>query len=486
MQKARNATEGRRNGKDRHKQHASLGTARRHSQRGSSGAIAAMNAIVRNQLWDLPHAPEFAVDRAGFIRALDGCCARARAHQLDLAVVCLDLDRFKHMKAAFGHDFGELLVSAVNQRLREGLGQSWVQAHLGGDEFALVLPVQGRATALELARQAQRLLESPMQLADGSAVRLTVCAGISLFPDHGTNAEVLLNRSDIAVCQAKEESASYCQLYECAASSEDRSRERQQLLVELHDAIERNQLSLAFQPKVDLRTGAYAGAEALVRWHHPSLGEVSPGRFIPIAEDAGLIGQIGEWVLREALRSLSGQPFSESSAERIAINVSATQLRSEDFVPNLTRLLEETGVDGKRIEIEVTEGALVASTHVAASRIAALRSLGISIALDDFGTGFSAFTHLKNLPIDTVKIAPEFIADAVDDPSAGRLAAAMVAMVHSLGLKVVAEGIENGAQATFLAELGCDYGQGYLFARPMSGKDLSAWSQRMRVGVPLS
>lgn len=453
---------------------------------GLPEAGATVNAIVRNPLWDLPRTPRRTGDRATFIRALDECCARARAHQLDLAVICLDLDRFKHMKAAFGHDFGELLVAAVNQRLRDGLGEAWVQGHLGGDEFALVMPVQGRGEALDSAHKAQRLLESPMRLADGSAVRLTVRTGISLFPDHGVDAEVLLNRSDIAVCQAKEESAGYCQLYACNPSSEDGSRERQQLLVELHDAIERNQLSLAFQPKVHLRTGAYAGAEALVRWHNPGLGEVPPSRFIPIAEDAGLIGHIGEWVLSEALRSLAGQPFSGSCAERIAINVSATQLRSEDFVPNLASLLERTGVDGRRIEIEVTESALVASTHVAASRIAALRALGISIALDDFGTGFSAFTHLKNLPIDTVKIAPEFIADAVDVPSAGRLVAAMVAMVHSLGLKVVAEGIENGAQAKFLAELGCDCGQGYLFARPMSGKDLSAWSQRMRVGVPLS
>jgi EAL domain-containing protein (putative c-di-GMP-specific phosphodiesterase class I) len=248
--------------------------------------------------------------------------------------------------------------------------------------------------------------------------------------------------------------------------TKDRSISGDPVLLELRDALARREFALAFQPKVDLRTREYTGAEVLVRWHNRTIGNVSPSQFIPVAERHGLISGIGAWVLGKVIEQMVDLP-SCVRRRSLAINVSAIQLRDPCFVPWLMALLEEAQVCGTRIEIELTESVFAEDPHATGRRLAELRNKGITITLDDFGTGYSALSHLRHFPVDVIKISPDFVSDLTADRASGRLVGAVIALAKSLDLKVVAEGIENDDQAERLVELGCDIGQGYLFARPM-------------------
>lgn len=404
---------------------------------------------------------------------LQACCDRLHERGSRLAVLCVDLDRFKQINAAFGHDFGDEVLHAIGLRLGAVAPDVSIVSHLAGDEFVLALPVVDAEAALGAARAVRDQLALPLQLPGGPTVRVNGSVGIALFPDHGEDAAILFHRADLAAYHAKLHSPERCQLF--SPDLEQGPRDRQRLLMALHEALERQEFALALQPKVALADRGYAGAEVLVRWSSPTLGEVAPARFVPVAEDAGLIQAIGDWVVAEAAGGVGAGILPAGPQRRIAVNVSAAQLRHKGFVDGFRTRLEQAGVSGELIEVEVTESALLAGTAVAAERLAALRALGVGITLDDFGTGYSAFSHLKHLPISALKIAPEFIADVGTDAAAARLAAAMVALGRSLNLRVVAEGVETDAQARFLAELGCDEGQGFLFGRPMALADFRAW-----------
>lgn len=406
-------------------------------------------------------------------RLAEHCIDTTLPDGMKLAVLCVDLDRFKHINAAFGHEFGDAVLHAVAVRLRIGVEDAVVLAHLAGDEFALVVPVGSEDEALAVAGRVRDLLATPLNLGDGPVVSVSGSVGVSVFPDHGRAPAALLNRADIAVYRAKDGGEDNCQLYH--PMMENAPRERQQLLVALHEAIEQEQFSLAFQPKVALADGRCTGAEVLVRWLSPSLGDMPPDRFVPVAEDAGMIQGISDWVLKETARTMRAWRDAQRSGGRLAVNVSAAQLRRSDFGDRIAALVAEVGADDPGLEIEITESALMANVDIAAQRLADVRKLGVSITLDDFGTGYSTFSHLKRLPIDALKIAPDFIADILDDAGAARLVAAMVAMARTLGLRVVAEGVENEAQAAFLAAHGCDEGQGFLFARPMTVAEYEVW-----------
>jgi len=416
----------------------------------------------------------FVTGRADFITRLAEGCASAGPKGARLAILCVDLDRFKHINAAFGHEFGDAVLRAVAIRLRTTVDEAVVSAHLAGDEFALVLPVADADGALQAAQQVRRLLAAPLKLGEGPTVSISGSVGVSMFPDHGHDAAALLNRADIAVYRAKEGSEDNCQLY--SGTMEDAPRERQKLLVALHEAIDEGQFTLAFQPKFTLVDRRYAGAEVLVRWISPSLGEMPPSLFVPVAEDAGLIQGIGDWVLAETARFLARSSAAGCPVGPLAVNVSAAQLRHEDFASGFAHLLANAGnARADQLEIEITESALMANIETAAHRLGHVRDTGVSITLDDFGTGYSAFSHLKHLPIGALKIAPDFVDDVIDDPASARLVAAMIAMGKALGLRVVAEGVETEAQAAFLAAHGCDVGQGFLYARPMAEAEFVAW-----------
>ena len=411
--------------------------------------------------------------RREFLEQLDRCCAQQRQAGTRLAVLCVDLNRFKQINAAFGHDFGDAVLHGIGRRLDAAISGARIVAHLAGDEFVVVLPVTDATDALAAARAVRDRVAEPLRLEGGATVRVQGSVGAAVFPEHGDDAATLFHRADLAAYHAKTHSADRCALF--APALEQGPRERQRLLLALHEALERQEFTLALQPRLRLLDRSYAGAEVLVRWSSPQLGDVPPDLFVPVAEDAGLIQGIGDWVLVQATRGLGAGDITGDARRRIAINVSAAQLQHEDFVARFRARLDEAGVAGESIEVEVTESALLASTAVAAQRLAALRDLGVGITLDDFGTGYSSFSHLKHLPIDALKIAPEFIADLSDDEAAARLLAAMVAMAQSLRLRVVAEGVETDGQARFLTELGCTEGQGYLFGRPMAAPDFAAW-----------
>lgn len=390
-----------------------------------------------------------------------------------LAVLCLDLDRFRQIEAAFGYQLGEAVLRAVGLRLRTGLRDPVALAHLAGDKFAVAVPVADAEGALASARALADLLRTPLRLADGPTVRVSASIGASIYPDHGADAQLLLHRADVAVRLAKDRSEANCQLYDPAMETAPQARHA--LLMALHESIGANQFSIAFQPKLALADGRYAGAEVLVRWLSPTLGEVPPDRFVPVAEEAGLIEGLGEWVLAQTAGTIAAWHDAGIDPGCLAVNVSAAQLRDPAFAQRFAELVRPLDGRGPMLEVEVTESALLANVATARQRLGELRELGALITLDDFGTGYSAFSHLKHLPIDALKIAAEFVADVDRDADAARLASAMIALGRKLGLRVVAEGIETQAQADFLAAQGCDEGQGWLFARPMSADDLPVW-----------
>jgi len=410
-------------------------------------------------------------DRAGFLAALARCCRDRGEH--GVAVLCADLDRFKHVNAAFGHGFGDAILRAVGIRLRTGLPGALAVAHLGGDEFAVALPVADAAAALAAAQGLRELLSAPLHLGEGPSVRVTGSVGVALCPDHGSEPEALLNRADIAACHAKEGADRHCQMY--GSELERRPRERQELLLALHEALEQGQLSLAFQPKLRLADRAYVGAEVLARWLSPALGEVPPGRFVPVAEEAGIIQSIGDFAFARVAELGAAWSCAGLQVGRLALNVSAAQLRRDDFAQRVAELV--AGAGGVRFDLEITESALVTRVQAAAGKLGQLRELGATVTLHDSGPVSSSFSHLKHLPIDAIKIAPEFLVGLAADPPGQRLVAAIIAMARALGLKVVAEGIETEAQARFLVDAGCHEGQGYLFARPMPAGEFAAWLQ---------
>ncbi|MBX3726130.1 MAG: bifunctional diguanylate cyclase/phosphodiesterase [Xanthomonadales bacterium] len=406
-------------------------------------------------------------DRAGFLAAL----GRHAGGDRSLAVMCLDLDRFRQVNAAFGHGFGDAVLRAVGIRLRTGVPDAVAVAHLGGASFAVALPVVDADAADATAGRLRELLLAPLRLGDGPSVRVTGRVGVALFPDDGREPTQLLNRADIAASHAREAMDGDCQRY--VRAMERRPREQQELLLALHDALEQDQLSLAFQPKLRLADRSYAGAEVLARWLSPTLGDVPPGRFVPVAEEAGIIQAIGEFAFAR-VAGLAGEWAREGLAVgRLALNVSAAQLGHEDFVERVADLL--AAARGVEFDLEITESAVVTRVQTVARSLGQVRALGATVTLDDFGTGYSSFSHLKHLPIDAIKIAPDFLVGLAADAPGQRLVAAIVAMARTLDLRVVAEGIETEQQAGFLAAAGCHEGQGFLFARPMPAGEFAGW-----------
>lgn len=325
------------------------------------------------------------------------------------------------------------------------------------------------------AQSVSQTLDQSLYVGPGLCMCLSGAVGMAVYPDHGSGLGQLLEHAEMAAQQAKTEAGEGYKIFEADSSTATAQRCSRDLLVELQQAIARQELSLAFQPKVELRSVRCIGAEALLRWHSPVAGEISPSRFIPLAEDSGLIGPIGDWALCEAVAA-AAQHARPGYSGRLAINVSACQLANRHFVAQLSAALQRNAVDGASIEIEVTESAVLTNAAVAARRLKELKELGITIALDDFGTGYATLASLKQLPIDVLKIGPEFISDIAVEKSSARLVHGVIKMGHLMGLSVVAEGIETEAQSDLLKEYGCDIGQGYLFSKPLAQRDFLKWA----------
>ena len=376
-----------------------------------------------------------------------------------LAVLCLDLDRFKEVNDLFGHAAGDTVLQTVASRVTAVLGARQMMARLGGDEFAILMP--GVANPAAAGRLAETILEALRATSDAPETNsISTSIGIALCPDDATDREALLTHADTALYRAKTEGGNTYRFFEASMGAE--VRERRLLEHDLRLAIARNELRLAYQPQQDIRSKTTTGFEALLRWKHPTRGEISPAIFIPIAEETGAILEIGDWVMKTACRDAATwtRPLT------VAVNVSAVQLYNADFVKELHQILLETGLPPRRLEIEITETALVRDFNRALATLRQIKALGIRIAMDDFGTGYSSLSNLRAFPFDKIKIDGSFVKSVHSNDQAATIVRAVLGLGRGLGLPVLAEGVETDAELRFLQDELCDEVQGYLFGRP--------------------
>jgi diguanylate cyclase (GGDEF)-like protein/PAS domain S-box-containing protein len=381
------------------------------------------------------------------------------------AVLFLDLDGFKHINDSLGHPAGDKLLQSIAGRLVECLRASDTVSRQGGDEFVVLLSeVEHAEDAAILARRILQAV-SEAHFIENHDLHITTSIGVSVYPDDGLDAETIIKNADTAMYQAKENGRHGYQFFEPAMNV--RAVERQSIEESLRRALERREFQLHYQPKIDLKTGKITGAEALVRWNHPLRGAVPPAQFIPVAEDCGLILPIGNWVLREACRQTRAWLDAGLPLATMAVNISAVELRNERFVDCVLGILDDTGLDPCRLELELTESVLmkhVESTELILNR---LRAKGVQLAVDDFGTGYSSLSYLRKFSIDTLKIDQSFVRQITTGPEETTIVAAVISMGRSLKLRVVAEGVETEAELAFLRAQQCDEAQGYYFSRPV-------------------
>jgi diguanylate cyclase (GGDEF)-like protein len=401
--------------------------------------------------------------RTRFTRLLQDGCACVDADEGLLCLVLVDLDEFHVVNDLRGQLAGDAYLAALGARARawlEDAGEAAEVARIGGDEFAVLKWVPHEAAVDDLVERIALLFGSPVR-ASGTMLACSASLGVALYPEHGLSPSDLLANAGVALGRAKNNRLAPVQY--CDAVMDTAERGRRALAVSLRGALDRGELELYFQPQMDVPARRLAGAEALVRWTHPQHGCVSPARFIPIAEENGLIVPIGEWVLREACRQARGW----DEPVKVAVNLSVVQLQQPDLVTRIAAILEETGIDPARVELEVTETALMADMERCIEVLHAIRTLGVAIALDDFGTGYSALSSLRVFPFDRIKLDRDFARDLSASAEARAIVHAVLMLGETLGTPVLAEGVETEEQLAFLRAAGCPTIQGYLYARPL-------------------
>ena len=396
---------------------------------------------------------------------LDQALSRHRRAGSPLALLFLDLDRFKVINDSLGHETGDVLLRQVADRLRAHSREGDTIARMGGDEFVVLIENSGNLS--DISARAQRLVEqlSAPYLLGSNDCHVTVSIGVSVFPTDGSDAPALLKAADVAMYRAKDTGRDSYQFYSAAMNVH--TVERLELEFDLRHALERNEFLLHYQPKVEVATGLITGIEALLRWDHPRRGLISPMDFIPLAEETGLIASIGEWVLATAcMRTKEWQDEGFAKLD-VAVNLSARQFADPMLLPKLTSIIRRSGLDPSSLELEITESLVMSQGGSAVAVLQQLKSLGVRIAIDDFGTGYSSLAYLKRFPIDTLKVDRSFIRDIPADSGDKQITRAIIAMAHSLRLRVVAEGVETADQLRFLRKERCDTVQGYYLHRPL-------------------
>ncbi len=410
---------------------------------------------------------------------IDRAIALAARHTKKVAVLFLDLDGFKYINDSLGHPTGDKLLQSIAKRLVDCIRGSDSVSRQGGDEFVVLLLELEQAE--DAAITARRMLHAVAQphFIDQHDLHVTSSIGVSVYPDDGRDAATLIRNADTAMYQAKENGRRSFQFFKPAMNV--RAVERQFIEEGLRRALERREFALHYQPKVNLTTGAITGAEALIRWTHPTRGSISPADFIPVAEDCGLILPIGAWVLREACEQARAWMDAGLPATSVAVNVSAMEFRNENFLDDLVAILSETGLDPRSLELELTESVLMKHAAATATILRTLRESGIRVAVDDFGTGYSSLSYLQKFPVDAVKIDQSFvrqISTAGDDTT---IVKAVIGMARGLKLRVIAEGVETPEELAFLRAYRCEEAQGYYFSRPVPAQQ---FAMLLRHGIP--
>ncbi|MGO2130274.1 MAG: EAL domain-containing protein [Pseudoalteromonas prydzensis] len=393
--------------------------------------------------------------------------ALAAAHRCNdmLAVMFIDLDRFKEINDSLGHSAGDVLLKLVAKRIQSVLREGDTLARLGGDEFVVLCEIDDIAVVISIADKILSYLNTPFQL-EGFEVGATASIGAAVYPDDGLDSETLLKHADIAMYRSKAVGRNSFQLFKSSMNA--RSLERLAMMSRFQHALENDEFELYFQPKQCLKTNKIKGVEALLRWHDPALGLISPAQFIPLAEELGLIVKLDLWVLNNAGIQLALWQKLGITAGRLAINISACHLSQGKLSNSVEQMLQRYNLPGHCLEIELTESSFISSLSQAKKELQQLKKMGVQIALDDFGTGYSALSYLTKLPIDTLKIDASFIAKVPDEYGNSEVVAAIVAMANSLNLQVIAEGVEKLAQYSYLLAIGCDVIQGYYYCRPLT------------------
>jgi diguanylate cyclase (GGDEF)-like protein len=392
--------------------------------------------------------------------------AGARRRKDKVAILFFDLDRFKIINDSLGHSVGDLLLQEVAQRLKKWAREQDTVARVGGDEFLVVLT--GLKDVADAAVAAERLIGVMTAgfVVQGRSLNVSCSIGVSMFPEHGADDETLIKNADAAMYSAKDNGRNNFRFF--TADMNAQVVERLTLENSLRLALDKKELVLMYQPQMDIASGRITGLEALLRWQHPELGLVPPDKFIRIAENSGLILPIGEWVLRTACSQARTWQDQGLPAVTVAVNVSAIQFRQEGFCELIRRVLHETGLAPQYLELELTESLLLANADVNLSVVRELKAMGLTLAIDDFGTGYSSFSYLRQFRVSKLKIDRVFIRDVALNPDDAAITAAIISMAKSLNLRVIAEGVEDEAQMSFLRAHQCDAIQGYYFSKPLA------------------
>ncbi len=417
-------------------------------------------------LTDLPN-------RALLTDRLNHALAQAQRNESLVAILLMDLDRFKTINDSLGHSVGDILLKTVANRLRQCMRSSDSIARLGGDEFVIILEnINGIRDVTVVVEKVLKSLAQPLTV-DGQVLLTSASIGITMYPFDDDDIETLLKSADIAMYRAKKAGGNTYAFFTSSMSKQ--ATRRQAMETRLRHAVEHQQFTLHYQPRINLRSGRVTGVEALLRWSDPDTGPVSPVEFIPVLEETGLIVPVGEWVLRTACRDHQAIDSEDAPSLRVSVNLSPRQFQRENLIGSITQILQETGLDQQRLELEITESLLVDNVDEVVATLHSLHDMGIQIAVDDFGTGYSALSYLKRFPIDILKVDRAFVQDMTDNPDDAEIVKAIIAMAHSLRMGVVAEGVETQAQLQLLRELACEEVQGFLFSPALPLDELKAW-----------
>lgn len=405
-------------------------------------------------------------NRTLFVDRFNQAINMARRDQSVIALLLLDLDNFKEINESLGHAAGDRLLQAVALRLQEGIRRADTLARLGGDEFILLMPnAPDYRSICVVAQKLLGLMTLPFDL-DGKEQFISTSIGVTIYPTDGSDCDILLSHADLALYAAKGRGRNAFSFY--SEEMDQTTQERRELEARMRQALQNNEFYLDYQPQFDLVTNKLVSVEALARWRDPERGMIPPDKFIRIAEEAGHIQQLGEWVMFEACRQAQ-EWFEQGYAPiRVAVNLSGKQFEQANIIDVIDRVLTETGIDPHRLELELTESILMEKAQDTIATLIDFKVRGISLAIDDFGTGYSSLSYLKYFPLDRLKIDRSFVRDIAEDPDDAAIVVAIIGLSHSLGLKVIAEGVETAEQLSFLKKQGCDEVQGYYFARPMT------------------